>query len=133
MLKEGGTSVVGAKFSGMISDISTNLYANICSMSLAGTGGRPGPQDKVLIEGFGVTVGPLALLNCAIALDCVNVDPEIPTKEGAVNIPSPGVCIPDTLTITVGQTSSNCSNATTCVSVDACAPIIFVMASATAD
>ena len=45
------------------------------------------------------TVG---LLNCATALDCVNdVDPAILTKEGAVNLPSPGVCVPGALTIAV--------------------------------
>ena len=79
------------------------------------------------------TDGPLAILNCALALDCVNdVDPEIPTKEGAVNIPSPGVCVPGALTIAVGQTSPNCSNAATCVSLDARAPRVFATASATA-
>ena len=35
-----------------------------------------------------------AALFCATALDYVNnVDPAILTKEGAVNIPSPGVCV----------------------------------------
>jgi hypothetical protein len=43
-----------------------------------------------------------AALFRATALDYVNnVDAAILTKEGAVNIPSPGVCVPGALTIAV--------------------------------
>lgn len=110
IVNEGTANTGVSMFSGRNSDISTNLFVRIWETILAGIGGRPGPRInasnrppwvvEVPLVGTLVAIEPICRALTSLAFDArtvlvavLDMGPETPRNEGAINVPGVAVGI----------------------------------------